>query len=70
VPLALIAGLRVLRVGDPAGWAVVDSVGHVLLGVPDLEVAFVPGMSTRMGRRTRLRGRKVAARLQSARQGG
>lgn len=53
VPLALIAGLRVLRVGDPAGWAVVDSVGHGLLGVPDLEVAFVPGMSTRMGRRTR-----------------
>ncbi|MBL8619029.1 MAG: hypothetical protein JNM72_25680 [Deltaproteobacteria bacterium] len=53
VPLALIAGLRVLRVGDPAGWAVVDSVGHGLLGVPDVEVAFMPGMTSRMGRRTR-----------------
>lgn len=46
LPLGLVAGLRVLRVGDPAGFVVMDSVGHGIVGLPDLEVAFVHGAAS------------------------
>ena len=52
LPIGLVAGLRVLRVGDPAGWVVMDSVGHAIVGFPDLEVAFIPGAAAGSSGRT------------------
>jgi hypothetical protein len=52
-PVALWSAIRLFRVGDPQGWALMDLVGLQAWDRSDVEVAFLPGMRTDLGKATR-----------------
>lgn len=43
-PIDLWTGLRLFRMGDPDGWAVMDTVGMAILGGVDVELCFRPAL--------------------------